>query len=332
MRTLAVFLLALVVMSMAVPTAGAQTIKLSFANFPAAATFPCVSMERWAQEVKSRTNNVVQVETYPGGILLDARSMFRGVIQGQADIGCISTAYHPGVFPMLSVFELPLGFNSAESASRIMWDFYASNQPKELAQVKVLAVFTSAPSQIMSTKPVNSLQDVKGLRLRAAGMLAEVVRQMDASAVSMPQSEAPEALQKGVVEGILSSLDVFKDYNYAELCRHGLMVDMPVYPFVVFMNQDCWDDLPPEVQQVLDDLAREHSIWTGNYVDGHAREARQWGLETYGSKLIELSDDDRNKLQMSMEPVIAGWIEKADAKGFDGAAIVRQVKSMMDSE
>ena len=64
-------------------------IKLSYANFPPAPTFPCVQMEMWKTEVEKRTGGKVKVDTYPGSTLLSAKNMFDGVIAGTADIGCL---------------------------------------------------------------------------------------------------------------------------------------------------------------------------------------------------------------------------------------------------
>src|SRR6056297_2492254 len=76
-------------------------------------TFPCVQMERWKEVVEKRTDDQVKIKTFPGGTLLGAKNMLRGVVQGQADIGCLCMAYQPGVFPLTSVMELPLGFKDA---------------------------------------------------------------------------------------------------------------------------------------------------------------------------------------------------------------------------
>jgi TRAP-type C4-dicarboxylate transport system substrate-binding protein len=62
-------------------------LKLTYANFPPAATFPCVQMEHWAKEVEKRTGGKVKVQTFPGGTLLAAKNILDGVISGLADIG-----------------------------------------------------------------------------------------------------------------------------------------------------------------------------------------------------------------------------------------------------
>ena len=309
-----------------VPAAQAAPVKLRFANFPAAATFPCIAMEQWARDITERTNGAVSIETFPGGTLLEARNMVRGVMQGQADIGCISLAYHPGAYPFLSVFELPFGFSSAETVSTIMWDVYSRHHPKEVSRIKVIALYSSAPSQIMSTKPVIKPEDLKGLTLRASGILADVAASLGASPVSMPQSDAPEALQKGVVQGVFSSFDVLKDYNFAETCRYGLAVDMPVYPFMVFMNMKKWESLPDGVRKAIMDLAPEHSAWTGRYVDGHGRAAVKWSEETYGFTLTALDAAQKKALLDQARPVIEEWVARSEKKGVDARALLEEVK------
>lgn len=306
-------------------TVHAAPVKLRFANFPGASTFPCIAMERWADEVRKKVGDAVVIETYPGGTLLEAKNMVRGVMQGQADIGCISLAYHPGAYPFLSVFELPLGFSSAEAVSRVMLDILGRHSPAEVEKVKVIAVFSNSPSQVLSTTPLSGPEDMKGLVIRSSGILADVAAGLGASPVSMPQSDTPEALQKGVVQAVLTSFDVLKDYNFAESCRYGMVVDMPVYPMIFFMNLKKWNSLAPELQAAIMECMPEHSVWTGNYVDTHGKNALQWAEETYGYQLTELSAEQKAALMESACPVIDEWVKKAEARGIDGKALLEEI-------
>jgi len=95
----------------------AAPIKLNYANFPPAPTFPCVQMERWKTEVEKRTGGKVAIKTFPGGTLLKAKAMMDGVIAGTADIGCLCMAYQPGRFIVTNAIALPLGFPNATVAS-----------------------------------------------------------------------------------------------------------------------------------------------------------------------------------------------------------------------
>ncbi|MCK9239013.1 TRAP transporter substrate-binding protein [Desulfocurvus sp.] len=308
--------------------ARAQALTLSYANFPPAPTFPCVQMERWAQEVRARTQGKVEIQTYPGSTLLGAKNMWSGVIQGQADIGCISMAYQPGVFPMMSVFEQPLGFSSATAASMALWELYAARRPEEFARVKVLTLFASAPSNIMCKEPVTSLAQLKGMELRASGGASLALEILGATPVSMPASETPEALQKGLIKGVLSSFDWLKDFNFAEHLKYQTVTNLVVYPFAVIMNLDKWNALPDDVKAVFDGLSAEQAEWTGRYLDAHVRESLDWAREKHGIEVIELPRAELDKAEAELAVMIDAWKERAEAKGVPADAVLAEVRAL----
>jgi len=312
-----------------VPATAAEPIKLSYANFPPAPTFPCVQMERWKAEVEKRTNGQVLINTYPGGTLLDAKDMMDGVIAGQANIGCLCMAYQPGRFIVTNSTSLPLGIPNALVGSRVLWDLYNKYKPEEFAQVKVLTMFATAPSNIMSKVPVRNLEDLKGLDIRASGGAAVIIKAWGGNDVGMPMSATPEALQKGVVKGLFSSLEVMKDFKFAELCKYVTLTDTVVYPFAVVMNMNTWNSLPDEVKKVMDDLAFEQCEWTGNYMDNHVKEANQWSQETQKVEFIALSPEEKAKWDEKLQFITDKWIEEAKAKGLPGEAIVDDIKALI---
>lgn len=329
MNKVLALMVCLLVLGMSSPV-GAKEIELSYANFPPAPTFPCVQMERWKTEVEERTEGKVKINTFPGGTLLGAKGMFRGVKQGQADIGCLSMAYQPGVFPMTSVAGLPVGFTSAETSSLVLWDLYTTYDPDEFSDVKVLTMFTSAPSNLMSKKRVTKLEDFKGLEIRASGSLSRSLDLLGATPVSMPMPETPEALQKGVVQGLLSSLEVLKDFNFAAYCPYQTILNLQVYPFAVVMNKEVWESLPPDVQKVMDELGREQAEWTGVYMDGHVEEALEYAQDKYSTQVDTLSDQDMRELQDKVSPIIEEWKEEAAEAGLPAEAIYNDMLSLKE--
>jgi TRAP-type C4-dicarboxylate transport system substrate-binding protein len=330
LHVLVLAMIALFIGSLLPTTSLAGPIKLSYANFPPAPTFPCVQMERWKEEVEKRTGGSVAINTYPGGTLLDAKNMMDGVIAGQADIGCLCMAYQPGRFIVTNATALPLGFPNATVASLTLWDLYRKQKPEEFAKVKVLTMFTCAPANIYSKKPVRSLEDLKGLELRASGGAAEYLKALGAAPVGMPQSEAPEALQKGVVQGAISSLETLMDFKYAELCKYVTMVNGPVYPFAVVMNMEKWNSLPKDVQDVMDALGTEQAWWTGNYMDKHVEESIEWSKKNYNIEIIELTQKELDRWDKLLKPLIDKWSDEAKAKGLPARTILKDIKVARD--
>ena len=310
-------------------SATAGSIKLSYANFPPAPTFPCVQMERWKKEVEKRTNGEIKVDTFPGGTLLGAKNMMDGVIAGQAAIGNLCMAYQPGRFVVTNATSLPLGIPNARVGSMVLWDLWAKYQPEEFAKVKVLAMFATAPTNIMSKVPVRSLEDLKGLDLRASGGAAQILAAWGANPVGMPMPATVEALQKGVVKGLYSSLEVMKDFKFAESCKYVTLTDTVIYPFAVVMNMDSWDKLPKETQKILDDLKVEQSEWTGEYMDAHVKNAMKWAVDTQGVEVIKLSAAEKARWDAKLQPLIDNWIADAKAKGLPAEDIVADIQGLI---
>jgi TRAP-type C4-dicarboxylate transport system substrate-binding protein len=309
------FLLSLVVsVVLVVPVVSAQSTTLSYANFPPASTFPCVQMERWKEEIEKRTGGELRINTFPGSTLLGAKNMFDGVMAGQADIGCFAMSYHPGRFPLVEAIDLPLGWPNATVASLSLMDLYEKYKPESFDKVKVLTMFTCPPANIMSVKPVRSLSDLKGMEIRAAGTGGKVFELLGASPIGMPQSDVPDALHKKVIKGMASSLEVMKDFKYAEYCRYITMTNLQVVTFAVVMNLDRWNSLPKKIQDEIESLKREQAEWTGRYVDEHVREAVEWSKDTYSVEVIEFSKEEKKRMNELLSPLVEGYIQRTESK------------------
>jgi TRAP-type C4-dicarboxylate transport system substrate-binding protein len=308
----------------------AAPIKLTYANFPPAPTFPCVQMERWKTEVEKRTNGKVAVQTFPGGTLLPAKNIFDGVIAGTADIGNFAMSYQPGRFPVSEAIDLPLGFSSAKAASLALYDLIEKYNPKEFEKVKILTLFTCPPADFMTKTAVNSLKDLKGMELRTSGTGTEVLKRLGAIPIGMPQSEAPEAIQKGIVKGNVSSMEILKDFNFASYLPYATEANLFVVSFAVVMNKDKWNALPDDVKKVLDDLRREQALWTGTYVDNHVKEALAWSKEKYKHQLLELPAAEKAEIAKLVKPIMDDYVKKVTAAGLPGDQILKDAMALKE--
>jgi TRAP-type C4-dicarboxylate transport system substrate-binding protein len=209
----------------------------------------------------------------------------------------------------------------------VLWDIYKKYKPKAFDKVKVLTMFTCGTSNIMSKKPIRNLNDIKGVDLRASGGAARILKAWGANQVGMPMSATPEALQKGVVQGLFSSLEVLKDFKFAELCKFVTVTDTVIYPFAVVMNMDSWNKLPKDVQKVMEGMGREQAEWTGNYMDNQVKKSVAWSKETQNVEFIYLPKGEKAKWDKLLVPITAKWIEGAKAKGLPAEAIVNDIKA-----
>jgi TRAP-type C4-dicarboxylate transport system substrate-binding protein len=310
------------------PASYGQEIKLTYANFPPAPTFPCVQMERWAKEVEQRTQGKVKVQTFPGGTLLAAKNIFDGVMSGTADIGNFAMSYQPGRFPVSEAVDLPIGFTSARAASLTLLDLIDKYQPKEFDGVKILTLFTCPPANIMTRTAVKSLADLKGMELRVGGTQSDIIKRLGGIPVAMPQSDTPEALQKGVVKGHVSSMEVLKDFNYAAYTANATIANLWVVSFGVVMNKDKWAALSDDVKKVFDDLRKEQALWTGTYVDNHVMEAVKWSKEKYNLQIFDLPADQQAEIPKLLAPMVDDYVKKVTAAGLPGEQIIKDLMAL----
>ena len=308
----------------------APSITLTYANFPPASTFPCVQMEHWKQEIEKRTNGKVKVQTFPGGTLLGPKNMVDGVISGVADIGNFAMSYQPGRFPVSAAIDLPLGFPNAKAASLTLFDLIQKYQPAEFKDVKIITLFTCSPSDIMTSKPVKSLADLKGMELRCAGTGVEIMKQLGATPIAMPQSETPDAIQKGVVKGMVSSLEILQDLNFAAYCPYATKLNLFVVSFAVIMNKGKWESLPADVKKVIDDMAREQALWTGTYADSHVQEALIWAKAKNKHEVLTLPEAETAKIPEMLKPVIDNYISQTNKTGLPAEQILNDIKAIKE--
>ncbi len=301
---------------------GSGVIELNYANFPPPETFPCVQMERWKEEVEKRTEGRVRIRTYPGGTLLGAKEIYDGVVGGTADIGNFAMSYQPGRFPVSEAADLPHFFPSSQVASMKLAKLLQQENPAEFAEVKVLTAFTCPPGVIMSSSPVDAVTDLKHASLRSSGTSLDALKLLGAAPIAMPQSDVPDALHKGVINGIVSSGEVMQDMNYAVYCKYVVEARLPVISFAVVMNRQAWERLPADIQAVFESLYYEQAEWTGAYVDQHVEDALKWSVENHDVKVTQISEEELAAVRAKLSPMMDAYVQRVGAKGIDGRKLI----------
>lgn len=312
------------------PAGDGKPIVLRYAFFAPANTFPAKQMEKWKEEVEKRTNGRVKVELFPGGTLLTAQNMYDGVKNRVADIGLSCPTYEPGRFHLLGISDLPAGFPNARVASRVIYELVREFPPEAFKDYKIITAFATEPAYLMTTRPVASLQDLKGKKIRISGALTPVLKELGASPVGMTMAEVPEALQTGVIEGMVSSREVLKDLKLAEKLKYVTDYPMTVTSFVAVMNKDVWNSLPPDVQKVIDDLSLEIALWTGDYMDNHVKEALEWSKKEHGLQVISLPPAEKEAWDRILAPLQDRYVAELKAKGLPAEEYKKRLEELKE--
>lgn len=309
----------------------AQDINLTYAFFAPAGTFPAKQMAHWADEVTKRTAGKVRVQTFPAGTLLGAREMYDGVAKGVADIGLGAPSYDPGRFPLTSGVSLPVGFPNAKVASQTLWAITREFQPKEFDGYKVIAMFTTEPTYILSRTPVKSAADLAGMKLRAAGTGVPVLASLGASPIGMPMPEVPQAVQTGVIQGTITSREVLQDFKLAESLKYVTDYPTVVTTFAAVMDRRRWDKLPADVQKVIEELGPEMATWTGDYHDQqNVAAALDWSRKQHNLQIVGLAADERARWDAKLKPMEEQWSAEMNAKGLPATRYLARLRELRD--
>lgn len=212
----------------------------------------------WMKHVEAASHGRIAIKPYWSGALLSSDMSMVEIRHGLADIGLITPIYARGGAHMLRVQS---GFYSGVRtiANQVaVYDCLAARFPEfsqELTGLHVLAVQGgNFPGVLTRSKPVRSLADLKGLRLRAQSDAIDVLRALGADPVNMPMGEVYSALAKGVIDGVVAPADTIKSLHFAEVARHfsTIRFSRGAYPARA-MSDAAWRRLPPDLQKLVAD-------------------------------------------------------------------------------
>jgi len=296
--------------------AAGKVIELKFANYfppPSAQSKTCVEFNT---ELEKRTGGRIKVSYFAGGSLLKAPAVIKGVETGIADIGFSHVEYTPGRFPVTEVAEMPLGYPTAWVANQVMNDFVYEFKPKEWNKVKILWMHGNGPSQLITKKPVRTLEDLKGMTIRAPGRMGEVISALGGTPAPTPVMETYDAMAKGVLDGTFTGGESVKTFRFGEIAK--FVTDTwhvgPVYPFYVVMNKESYKKIPPELRDIFDHLCGEFKermamVWNAVDFDG-----REFGVQK-GVEYIDLTKEQFQKWQKAVQPVIENYVKAMVSSG-----------------
>ena len=284
----------------------------------------------WAREIEKRSNGRIKINVFPGGTLTKANECYDGVVKGISDIGMSCFAYTRGRFPIMEALDLPLGYPNGKTATYTANAFYQKMKPRELDDVKVLYLHAHGPGLLHTTKPVRSLGDLKGMKIRSTGLSAKIVEALGATAVAMSQGETYEALQKGVVEGTFTPIETLKGWRQGEVIRYT--TDCPQIGYTtsmfVVMNRNKWEALPQDIKDVFSSVSAE---WINIHADTWDRldvEGREYSLGLK-NEIIRLSESSTPEWVKAVEPIIDAYIKDTNAKELPGDLAVTELRRLI---
>jgi len=296
--------------------------------------------EEWCKSIEAKSGGELNFQCFPAkAVAADNNALFdavrNGVLQGMNPF----TLYWSGKIPA-SVFlsSYPAGPDQPHQ-----WDtmFYSMGMLEKTREIyKKFGLFYVGPIQhdaniIHSKQPVNSLEDLKGMKIRVpGGMVAEVFQQFGVSTVSLPGSDIFPALEKGTIDAadyvgpaVNYELGFSQVTDYIIFGPPGVMsIYQPVDLMDLTVSMRAWNSISPELQQLVEDEVRIYS--QKHYLAIQERNiAAMEKFKEEGDTVTRLSQEDLETWRKAAIPIWFNWANKND----DARAILDiQLEYMMN--
>lgn len=282
----------------------------------------------FAATISEKTGGDVTVKVFMGGELGPGPAeQYSRALDGVTDISFGLPGYTASNFPETLLTELP-GVISADTGTEKMLE-NMDMLSNEYKRVVLLGIWNNAPNLIFTgSKPIRSLEDLKGLKIRVPSRNAGlVVEAWGGSPVSMPAPDIYNAMQTGVIDGAMTDATTLGAFKLAEVTKYITMgMDTTISSFFLVMNRDSFGSLSDDQQKIVLGAGRKAALNGNKAWLGVADKALSNFASTDGKEVITLSDEEAAKFNAASAPVVEKVVADAEAQGIAANAFVAALK------
>ncbi len=261
------------------------------------------SIVLWKKYVEDMSGGRLKITLHDAGEIVPPTKIYDAVKSGILDFGMNTPAWQKGKYPAGDLFyTLPGGI--LQFNDLILWLYGGGG--KELEQemygdeLIVFPLGLSPPEEIWSKKPIKTLDDIKGIKIRAAGLSMDLWEKLGASVVLLPGGEVLPALQRGLIDAT-EFLDPSYDYTLGlhEVCKYrfGPPIHMSNNIFQLMIKTKSWKALPDDLKAIVEKAAMAATFQ--GYADFWMRSIEfNKKIEDYGTVTTKLSKEEQAKARV----------------------------------
>lgn len=275
--------------------------------------------ESFAEKVSTMSHGRLKVHVYGAGELVPALGVFEAVSQGNVEMGHGAAYYWKGKVPVAQFFTaVPFGLTAQEMNG---WLLHGGGLElwRELYAEFDLMPFPGGNTGVQMAgwfnKEINSLEDMKGLKMRIPGLGGEVFEELGGSAINIAGGEIYTSMQTQVIDatewvGPFNDL-AFGLYQVADYYYYpGWQEPGPNLEFIV--NMDAWNELPPDLQAIVENAALAVNLSLLSEYTARNNAALRELVDEHGVQLRRLPDDVLAEIARISEEKAAEVIDPED--------------------
>lgn len=266
-------------------------------------------------EIVQKSNGRIKFATFLAGALGKNQEQYDIARTGKADMVTISTGYTPNRFPLSEILTLPLVFPSTYEAQDAVIAIGDRIIYKEFSDTHLLAPYQSQVFYLYTNKKVEKLEDMKGLKIRSAGGLnTKTIELLGGVPVTMGLPDVYLSMQTGVMDAGILGPSGLLSFKLQEVTKHELKLNLGHTLQILTMNNDTWNKLPKDLQQIATDAAKKAGRYEADLFMADAAPVAKMLTERGGTSTA-LSPEEEARWVKALTPVFTDYIAELKSKG-----------------
>ena len=283
-------------------------------------------MRPWSEEVAAKSGGSLKIRIYPGGALGKGPvAQYKRAVDGVADIAFGLPGFTSKLFPRVGVVELPGIAPTSSDATNAMWNAMGELAP-EFRRVKLLALWTNERQVLMTRKkPIRSVADMKDLKFRVPSKTqGEAIKALGAVPVFMPINRVYNALNTGVIDGVLTGPSTINSFKFNEVAKY-YTTGWPLgrSPFYLVMNNAAFDKLSDAHKALVErSTGREMSLRAAQFYMRAGNAGLDRVRKSDKHEVIALAGAALQEGVKRLMAARAAQVEALDSRGVPASAII----------
>lgn len=261
-----------------------------------------------AEILPGATKGRVEVKVFPGGQLGNPAALLEGLQLGTIEGYANPADFFAGADARFGQFSIPFLFRDTEHANKVLADPEFNKYVLELAEAKgLIGVYLGVAAESLyfgAKKPLRQLSDFSGAKLRVNATPAERARMaaLGATAVPMGLPEMITSLQSGVIDGTMSGISIYTNFNLHNINKTLLETHDTLLITFGALSKPWLEKLPADLRQTILDEARKLQPWGRQTAVEEVAELRKRWIER-GGEIIKLSSAEQAELEKRLKPI-----------------------------
>ena len=288
-------------------------------------------MKVFKANVEKRSGGRIKVEVYPANQLGQLPATIEGVVMGTIEFTAPAVGFLIGLEPRFQVLDAAGLFDSIQHGQRVLTDPAIRKRLESFGAgkgVEPLITYLNGPLMLLSHKPVRTLADITGQKIRAPGgapLHIEPFRKLGASPLSMPLGEVLPALQNHTIDGAIASFSVFNAFKYYDVAKGVTYLPKSFLVATGLVNRKFMKSLGPDLEGIVRDEARKaESLFSTWGVDDVEKINKSW--IAHGGEVHTMSSADSKRYIDDVTPVVESILSKSPQLKEDYEAFLATAK------